>query len=115
MQGQTFVFFGIVGSGKGTQVKLLQKYLKTKDAQEQVYVGTGEIFRKIIESGEDNFDTRAVKGILNSGRLIPDNETNKLVSKALESELLPDKHVFFDGYPRTLAQAQFFEDKMNFY
>ena len=25
---QTFIFYGIVGSGKGTQVELLQKYLK---------------------------------------------------------------------------------------
>lgn len=30
MQKQTFIFFGIQGSGKGTQIELLKEYLKQK-------------------------------------------------------------------------------------
>jgi len=113
--GQTFVFFGIVGSGKGTQVKLLMDFLKSKDGKECIYIGTGDIFRKIIESSENNSDTRTVKELLESGRLIPDDMTNTLVASAMESGLSPDKHAIFDGYPRTVPQSKFFEEKMEFY
>ncbi len=111
---QTFVFFGIVGSGKGTQVKLLSEFLKAKSGKECAYIGTGEIFRKIAESSENNSDTQAVKEILNSGRLVSDDMTNKLVSDAMEIKLSPDKHTIFDGYPRTVPQSIFFEEKMKF-
>ena len=114
MQPQTFVFFGIVGSGKGTQVKLLMDFLNKKGSNECVYIGTGEIFRKIVESSEDNFDTHAIKELLNSGRLIPDDKTNELISNAVKFQLSADKHVIFDGYPRTVAQSHFFEKKMQF-
>lgn len=115
MQSQTFVFFGQVGSGKGTQVKLLRDLLKSKDGKECAYIGTGNIFRKIIESSDDNFDTQAVKEILNTGRLIPDEMTNKLVAEAMAVQLSPEKHAILDGYPRTVAQAEFFEEKIKFY
>jgi len=112
MQPQTFVFFGQVGSGKGTQVKLLMDFLKSKDGKEVVYLGTGEIFRKIAQSGDNDYNTQTVKEILNSGRLVPDEMTNELVSEAIESQLSPDKHSIFDGYPRTVLQSEFFEKKM---
>lgn len=115
MEAQTFVFFGIVGSGKGTQVKLLMDFLKSKDGKECVYIGTGDIFRKIVKSSENNLDTLAVKELLDSGRLIPDEMTNKLVSDAMESQLSPDKNAIFDGYPRTVPQSKFFEEMMEFY
>ena len=115
MESSTFVFFGIVGSGKGTQVKLLSEFLKKGNGRECAYIGTGEIFRKIIESSENNPDTQAVKEILNAGRLVSDEMTNKLVSDAMETKLSPDLHVIFDGYPRTVDQSKFFEEKISFY
>lgn len=115
MQSQTFVFFGIVGSGKGTQIKLLMDFLKAKDGKECVYFGTGEIFRKIAQSSENNPNTQVIKDILNSGKLMPDDKTNELVSNAIESQLSPDKHSIFDGYPRTFPQSKFFEKKMESY
>ena len=96
---QTFIFFGIVGSGKGTQVKLLLEYLKQKDSHECVYIGTGEIFRTIPE----------VKEILNMGKLVSDDMTNNLVLKKFETALSSEKHAIFDGYPRTVAQSEYFE------
>jgi adenylate kinase len=115
MQIQTFVFFGQVGSGKGTQVKLLTGFLKSKDDKDCVYIGTGDIFRKIIESSDNSFDAQNVKEMLNAGQLIPDEMTNKLVADAIKTQLSSDKHVLFDGYPRTVAQSEFFEEKMEFY
>jgi adenylate kinase len=108
---QTFVFFGIVGSGKGTQVKLLMDYLKQKDGKECVYIGTGELFRKIAQSAEN--DTQVmVKELLDAGKLISDEMTNELISSIMDSEISPVKNVVFDGYPRTIPQAEFFEGKM---
>lgn len=116
MQPQTFVFFGQVGSGKGTQVKLLMEFLKIKDGREQLYVGTGEIFRKIAESDSDSDSSKqVVRDLLNAGKLIPDDMTNALVSEILESQLSPEKHLICDGYPRTIFQSQVFEEKMNLY
>src|SRR3989344_3746572 len=108
MQPQTFVFFGIVGSGKGTQVRLLMNFLENKYGKECVYIGTGEIFRKIVESSENDFSTQAVKDILNSGRLMSDDKTNELVSNAVKAQSSPEKHLVFDGYPRTVPQSEYF-------
>src|SRR3989344_7259589 len=108
MQSQTFVFFGIVGSGKGTQVKLLMDFLKNKNTKECVYIGTGDIFREIVGSSKDDSETQTVKEIINSGRLMPDEITNKLVFEAVKLKSSPDKHLIFDGYPRTTPQSKYF-------
>ncbi len=113
MKGETFVFFGIVGSGKGTQVKLLTQYLqnlKNKDIKEVVYIGTGDIFRNIIASNDPS--TQFIKDLMLSGTLIPDKETNDLVAKKTQEKVNDDNSVIYDGYPRTVAQAEFFMDLM---
>ena len=107
-RAQTFVFFGIVGSGKGTQVKLLQKYLEDHDSRAVLYVGTGEIFRQSSKN--------TIRELLNAGKLIPDEITNDLVSETIAEEPdLANKHIIFDGYPRTPVQSQKFEQIMRQY
>lgn len=114
MQPQTFVFFGIVGSGKGTQVKFLTNFLKGKDGRECVYIGTGEIFRKMIESAKNDFEIKLAREIF-SGRLVPDEFTNKLVWETVELNFSLEKHLIFDGYPRTINQSEVFEKKIPAY
>jgi adenylate kinase family enzyme len=113
MQSQTFVFFGQVGSGKGTQVKLLIDFLKTKDGLETVYAGTGEGFRQLIES--DNYTASLVKEYIDRGELVPDFLTNAIFTNILISNLSPEKNLIADGYPRTVMQSMSFEKKMEFY
>jgi adenylate kinase len=113
MQTQTFVFFGQVGSGKGTQVKLLMDYLKTKDNKEIVYGGTGEGFRKLVESG--NQAASLIKDIMLKGDLVPDFLTNAVFSNILIYSLGDEKHLIADGYPRTVPQSQVLEQMMKFY
>src|ERR1035437_4861127 len=113
MQSATFIFSGIVGSGKGTQVKLLQDYLKAKDGKEIIYAYPGNEYRKIVES--DTQTSALVKATLGNGDLQPDFLTNSIFVNMLISTLSPDKHLIADGYPRTLDQAGCFEDIIKFY
>lgn len=113
MQSQTFVFFGQVGSGKGTQVKLLIDYLKSKDNKDTAYAGTGEGFRALL--GSDNFTAKLIKESILNGELQPDFLTNAIFANILNSSLSEDKHLIADGYPRTVAQSETMEAMMKFY
>ena len=113
MQGYTFVFFGIVGSGKGTQVKLLMDFLKSKDGKEIVYAYPGDEYRKLIES--ENFTGHILKDSMKKGHLQPDFLTDALVVNILVPSLTDEKHLIFDGYPRTLMQAENLAELAAFY
>jgi adenylate kinase len=109
----TFIFFGNVGSGKGTQVKLLQEYLAKKDGKEQVYVYPGAEYRRLVKSG--NYTGKLVEKTIVHGHLQPDFLTTSIVADILISNLTPEKYLFFDGYPRTVAQSESLEEMMDFY
>ena len=113
MTPQTFVFFGQVGSGKGTQVKLLTDFLKTKDGRESVYASPGKEYRKLIES--DNYTGSLVKGPLSRGELLPGFLTDAIMTNLFISFLTPEKHLIADGYPRAVAQSMSFNEMMKFY
>lgn len=110
----TFVFFGIVGSGKGTQVELLQKYLKEKNFSEDVlFTSTGNEYRKLIGSG--NYTGQIVKESLERGHLQPNFLTISLFTNILISGMKENISFIADGFPRTIAQSEAFEDAMKFY
>ncbi len=113
MQIQTFVFFGQVGSGKGTQAKLLVDFLKNHSQGESVYACSGEEYRKLIKS--ENYTGNLIKASLTRGELQPDFLTDAIFTNILTSSLSSEKHLFADGYPRTTVQAQTFEEMMKFY
>jgi adenylate kinase len=95
--GGDLVIMGPPGVGKGTQAKAL--------AQENgwVQLSTGEVFRDHIRRGTDL--GRRVKGYLERGEYVPDDVTIRMVRAKLE-DISPSTRVLFDGYPRTVAQAQ---------
>jgi adenylate kinase len=113
MQPQTFVFFGIIGSGKGTQVEFLVDILKKRDGGECVQTSTGNEYRKIIESG--SYTGTLVKDSITRGELQPDFLTNAIFTNILTSSLTSEKHLIADGYPRTIVQSQTFEAMMKFF
>ncbi len=113
MQPQTFVFFGIVGSGKGTQVKLLMDFLKTKDSSDIVYAYPGNEYRKLIES--DSYTGSIIKDSMERGNLQPDFLTDSIVTNILTSSLTNEKHLIADGYPRTVAQSEAFDAMIKFF
>ncbi len=113
MQPQTFVFFGIIGSGKGTQVDLLVDFLKKRDGRECLHTSTGNEYRKLIESG--NYTGTLVKDSITRGELQPNFLTNAIFTNILTSSLNPEKHLIADGYPRTIEQSENFEAMMKFF
>lgn len=111
---QTFIFYGIVGSGKGTQVELLEKYLKEKNISDDIlFVSTGNEYRKLINTG--NFTSIKVKEILEKGYLQPDFLTISLFIETLMKGLNENTTLITDGFPRTITQSETFEKAMKFY
>ena len=91
------VIFGKPGSGKGTQANFL------KDKYDLYHISTGDLFRKNILN-ETDLGVEA-KSFLDNGDLVPDIVTIKM----LENEVIENKYVkgfIFDGFPRTLNQAE---------
>src|SRR3989338_3459927 len=113
MQAQTFVFFGIIGSGKGTQVERLVGTLKKRDGRECVQTSTGDEYRKLMKGG--SYTGTLVEDSITHGELQPNFLTNALFTNILTSSLTPEKHLLADGYPRTIVQSETFEAMMKFY
>lgn len=91
------VLFGPPGAGKGTQSeKLIKKY-------GFVHISTGDLFR--WHTKNDTPLGKKVKEIMNSGALVPDEITISMLKEELDKN--PDaKGFLFDGFPRTVVQAE---------
>lgn len=99
------ILMGIQGSGKSTQGNLLSKELGIP------YLSTGHIFREIAK--EKTKFGRYVKELLTAGSLIPDDITLEIVAKYLKRKEYSNGFIL-DGFPRTFAQAQKFENGIDF-
>lgn len=90
--------FGPPGSGKGTLAKnLVDKY-------NFIHISTGDMIRKEIADGTELGKMAA--DIINNGALLSDDIVIKMIESRIKSE---DSSVFgfiFDGFPRTVAQAE---------
>ena len=110
----TFIFYGIVGSGKGTQVELLKKYLTEEIISDDVlFTSTGNEYRKLTSS--ETLTSQIVKGNLEKGFLQPDFLTISLFTNILTRDMKENTALIADGFPRTIAQSQAFENMMKFY
>lgn len=91
------VLFGPPGAGKGTQSeKLIEKY-------KLVHLSTGDILRSEITQG--TLLGLEAKKLMDQGTLVPDQVVIGMISNKLDSN--KDARGFiFDGFPRTVAQAQ---------
>ena len=91
------VLFGPPGSGKGTQSeKLIEKY-------GVIHLSTGDLLRKEIKN-QTPLGIEAKK-LMDKGQLVPDEIVIGMISSALD-ENPQAKGFLFDGFPRTVAQAE---------
>ena len=94
------VFFGIQGSGKGTQAKRL-----AADCGYDIFEAGGEL-RKIAASDTDL--GRTVKSYIDAGHLVP-HEIIMEVVKAAIGKRPKDQRILFDGIPRDENQMRDFD------
>jgi adenylate kinase len=94
------VFLGAPGSGKGTAAMELSAELNVP------HVSTGQMFREAVRKGGPLADS--VKEFIEKGQLVPDEITVQVVRLWLD-EHGRERGFIFDGFPRTLAQAQAFD------
>ena len=111
---RVFLLIGRSGCGKGTQAKLLIKYLKDNNLGETLYVYTGERLRNFAEK-EENFAARLAKSKMKDGDLLPSFLAVWLWSGALIEGVKENNNVIMDGSPRTLLEALMMDDAMEFY
>ncbi|MDA3615822.1 adenylate kinase [Polluticaenibacter yanchengensis] len=91
------ILFGPPGSGKGTQSeKLIEKF-------GWVHLSTGDLLRKEMKA-ETKLGLEA-KSLIEAGKLVPDEVVIGIIRSCIEQN--PDaKGFLFDGFPRTVAQAE---------
>ena len=98
------VIFGAPGSGKGTQSKMIVERYGFD------YISTGDMLRQAISQGSEL--GRTAKEYIDRGQLVPDDLIVRLIA-----DFLDGKHgstgVIFDGFPRTLKQAEALKTMLN--
>jgi adenylate kinase len=97
------LLFGPPGCGKGTQSPLISRLLQIPA------ISTGEMLRAEVEARTPLGET--VQSILAVGSLVSDELVNDIVVSRISK---PDCQNGFllDGYPRTLSQAKFLDDRL---
>ncbi|MBD1174684.1 adenylate kinase [Pelagibacterales bacterium SAG-MED01] len=91
------ILFGPPGAGKGTQAKYLVNRLNAHQ------VSTGEMLRNEIKNNSE-IGIRIIND-MNDGKFVSDEIVNKLIKNVIFDPQKKNK-LIFDGYPRSLSQAQ---------
>ena len=93
----SIVLFGPPGAGKGTQAA------RITDSTGLPQVSTGDMLRAAVKNGTDT--GIAAKQYMDDGKLVPDSIIIDLIKeRILESDA--KNGVMFDGFPRTVPQAE---------
>ena len=98
------ILLGPPGAGKGTVANLLKSH------DDSVHISTGDILRNAVKDGTP-LGIEA-KGYMDRGDLVPDS----LIMGMMEERLKEDdcqKGFIFDGFPRTIPQADALTELLN--
>ena len=91
------ILFGPPGSGKGTQSdKLVEKF-------GWIHLATGNLLRAEIDNATQL--GLEAKAFMDKGQLVPDEVVIGMIGSALDANPAA-KGFLFDGFPRTVAQAE---------
>jgi adenylate kinase len=95
------ILLGAPGAGKGTQATFIKEKFNIPQ------ISTGDMLRAAVKAGTPL--GIAAKGIMDAGGLISDDIIINLVKERIK-EADCEKGFLFDGFPRTLVQAQAMKD-----
>lgn len=101
---KNIIFIAPPAAGKGTQSELLKENLG------YIHLSTGDMIREVIASNSP-LGIR-FKNIIDKGNLISDEDMINLIKEYLAN--LGGKPFILDGFPRTLNQAKYLDENMNF-
>lgn len=100
------VIFGAPGSGKGTQSENLIEHYKL------FHISTGDVLRDHIRRGTELGNT--AKCYIDQGQLIPDELMIGILAQVIDDNKEEAVNgVIFDGFPRTIPQAEALETLLN--
>lgn len=97
------ILLGPPGAGKGTQARHLV------ESRNMVQLSTGDMLREAKESGTEM--GKIVADVMDRGALVTDEIVIGLIREKL-TDKTPHGGFIFDGFPRTLAQADALADLM---
>ncbi len=98
IQMKNIVIFGAPGSGKGTQSDLIIEQYGLG------HISTGDVLRNEIKKGTELGKT--AQQFIDNGQLIPDDLMVSILANVYDSFGRGHKGVIFDGFPRTIPQAE---------
>lgn len=102
---KNIVIFGAPGSGKGTQSDLLIEHYGLG------HISTGDVLRSEIKKGSELGKT--AQRFIDKGNLIPDELMISILAKVYDEFGRGHKGVIFDGFPRTIPQAEALKQMLN--
>ena len=101
---KNIVIFGGPGSGKGTQSDLIVEKYGLK------HISTGDVLRKEMAAKTETGIIAA--SFIDRGQLIPDELMERILANVYDSFGTDHPGVIFDGYPRTIPQAEWLKRMM---
>lgn len=94
---KNIIFIAPPAAGKGTQSEMLVKKYGYK------HISTGDLLREEVK--KESLLGKDIKKLMEAGKLISDEIVLNLLKSKIESSGVSSKFIF-DGYPRTINQAE---------
>ncbi len=96
------ILLGPPGAGKGTQAEIICKNFSIP------HISTGDMLREAIAN--ETATGKIAKEIMDAGNLVPDDVIVSMVKERIKKEDCRNGFLF-DGFPRTIPQADALENK----
>lgn len=115
MSPQTVICIGRSGSGKGTQIKLLEELLRGQSAiTPSIHIETGHYFRAFIEE-KNSLSAQLANEYYLAGKRQPEFLAISMWGYVMCKDYTGIEHLMFDGTPRSEPEARIMEDALAFF